>query len=120
MADLIQQYDTIRFPKPEDYFLAGNAFLTTHQPVKAIDAFTALQQINQPVNTHIFEEDAEYYLALSYLANREPAKAIPIFEKIHADRNTSLQPASWHLVFTQGQKNSFTIITLPGYLLNQV
>jgi hypothetical protein len=31
-----------------------------------------------------FQEDAEYYLAMSYL-NKESNKAMPIFEKIYAD-----------------------------------
>jgi hypothetical protein len=99
MVALVRQYDTIHFPKPEDCFLAGNAFLVTHQPAKAIAAFTALQQINATGHTHFFDEDAEYFLALSYLANREPQKAIPLFEKIHEDQNNPYhqQVGTWFL-----------------------
>jgi tetratricopeptide (TPR) repeat protein len=85
LPDVIQQYNAIQHPQAEDYFLAGNAFLGLHQPEKAIAAFTALQQQNTNSGVHYFEEDTEYYLGLAYMDNNEMAKAIPIFEKIHAD-----------------------------------
>ncbi len=85
MDAVIQEFSQIKTPRPEDYFLAGNAYLALHQPSKAIEAFISLQQANQSGNTHAFEEDAEFYLALSYLANEQPDRAYPIFEKIHAD-----------------------------------
>lgn len=85
MEAVIREFGHLNNPQAEDYFLAGNAFLATHQPSKAVEAFDTIQRINQSANTHAFEEDAEYYLALSYLANEEPARAYPIFEKIHAE-----------------------------------
>jgi tetratricopeptide (TPR) repeat protein len=85
MEAVLREFSQLNSPQAGDYFLAGNAFLATHQPAKAIEAFDSVQLINQSHKTHIFEEDAEYYLALSYLANQEPARAYPIFEKIHAD-----------------------------------
>jgi tetratricopeptide (TPR) repeat protein len=85
MKKVIQLFDLLKDPTPEDYFLAGNAFLSTHQPAKAIAAFEALQQKNKINNEHFFEEDAEYYLSLGYLANNETEKAIPILEKINKD-----------------------------------
>lgn len=87
MNKVIEQFSTLKNPESKDYFLAGNAFLSQHQPAKAIEAFLALQQKNKTDNTHFFEEDVEYFLALSYLGNNEPAKAAPLFEKIHADEN---------------------------------
>src|SRR5450631_3568493 len=65
MREVIQMFNRLKDPKPEDYFLAGNAFLSSHQPAKAIQAFVALQEKNRTNNTHYFEEDTEYYLALS-------------------------------------------------------
>jgi hypothetical protein len=87
MNGLIQQFDQLKSPHAKDFILAGNAFLSTHRPAKAIEAFTSLAQLNKMNNTHYFEEDAEYFLALSYLSNNEPARALPILEKIHADPN---------------------------------
>jgi len=40
---------------------------------------------NAQSKTDYFEDDAEYYLAMSYLNNQEPGKAMPIFEKIYAN-----------------------------------
>ena len=42
-------------------------------------------QKNENSKTDFFEQDAEYYLAMSYLSNHEPLKAMPIFERINAD-----------------------------------
>ena len=85
MKEVIQQFNLLKDPKPEDFFLAGNAFLSTQKPAKAIAVFEALQQKNKINNEHFFEEDAEYYLALGYLDNNETEKAIPILEKINKD-----------------------------------
>jgi hypothetical protein len=97
---LIQQYDQLKSPEAKDCFLAGNAYLSTHRSSNAIEAFTRLERINKTNNTHFFEEDVEYFLALSYLGNNEPAKALPLFEKIHADPNHPFNSAvsSWFLL----------------------
>ena len=71
--------------QPEDYLMAGITFLEINQPAKAIDLFNSMIQKNSISKTDQFEDDAEYYLAESYLQNNEPEKAIPIFEKIQAD-----------------------------------
>jgi tetratricopeptide (TPR) repeat protein len=86
---VILAFTQLTNPKAEDYFLAGNAFLAKGEPAKAVESFLAVEQFNKTNNTHSFEEDAEYYLALSYLANNEPAKSLPIFEKIHSDPSHS-------------------------------
>lgn len=99
MSGLIQQFTRMKSPEAKDYFLAGNAYLSTHQPAMAIEAFISLEQLNKSKNTHFFEEDAEYYLALGYLGDHEPAKALLIFEKIHANPNHPYHSAvsSWFL-----------------------
>ena len=86
MQAVIQQFNLLKAPETTDYFLAGNAYLTTGQPDKAIQAFAALQQKNKTDNTYYFEEDTEYYMALALLANKQTVIAIPLFEKIHADK----------------------------------
>lgn len=83
--EVIQQFQALKTPAAEDCLLAGNAYLVSRNPEKAIESFSAIQQINKTSNTHAFEADAEFYLALSYLANQQPAMALPLFEKIHAD-----------------------------------
>jgi lipopolysaccharide biosynthesis regulator YciM len=99
MHGLIRQFSNVQSPGAKDYFLAGNAFLSTHQPAKAIEAFISLEQLNKSKNTHFFEEDSEYYLALGYLANHETSKALLIFERIHTNPNHPYHSAvsSWFL-----------------------
>jgi hypothetical protein len=99
MSGLINRFNQLRSPQAADYFLAGNAYLNIHRPDSAIIVFLGLQNINQTNHTHYFEEDTEYFLALSYLSNREPAKALPLFEKIHADPNHPFHSAvsAWFL-----------------------
>ena len=78
---------------PEDYLLAGIAFLENKQPQKAIATFKILIQKNKASHSDFFEEDAEYYLAMAYLDNRQPEKAMPIFSKIKADSDNSYHNA---------------------------
>ncbi len=85
MDSVITQFSASRSPVPEDYLLAGIAFLEKNQPAKAIDVFKQLIQKNADDKSDFFEADAEYYLAMGYLSNQEPDKAMPIFEKIQAD-----------------------------------
>ena len=85
MDSVITQFSACRTPVPEDYLLAGIAFLEKNQPAKAIDVFQKLIQKNADDKSDFFEADAEYYLAMGYLSNQEPDKAMPIFEKIQAD-----------------------------------
>jgi hypothetical protein len=99
MNGLINQFKQLKTPQATDYFLAANAYLSTHRPDSAIVTFISLQNLNQTNHTHYFEEDTEYFLALSYLGNNEPAKALPLFEKIHADPNHPFHTAvsAWFL-----------------------
>jgi hypothetical protein len=99
MAGLIDQFNHLKSPQATDYFLAANAYLNTHRPDSAIVTFLSLQNMNQANHTHYFEEDTEYFLALSYLGNRQPAQALPLFEKIHANPNHPFHSAvsAWFL-----------------------
>ena len=86
---VIREFEASPSPEPEEYLLAGIAFLEVKQPGKAIETFNALIQKNKTTNSDFFEEDAEYYLAMSYLDNREPEKAMPIFTKIQSNPDNS-------------------------------
>jgi tetratricopeptide (TPR) repeat protein len=85
MDSVILYFNSLGAPKPEEYILAGIAFLENNQPEKAIKTLQELIQKNTDSKTDYFEDDAEYYLAMSYLKNNEPEKALPILEKIQAD-----------------------------------
>ena len=67
----------------EELFLAGAAYFELNQPAKAADMFNQLLEQNQSTD---FRDEAEYYLALSYISNNDAAKAIPILKRIRADK----------------------------------
>jgi tetratricopeptide (TPR) repeat protein len=81
---VISTFKSFAHPDIKAYFLVAQAYLSTHQSDKAIPAFN--QVVNSP-GSNSFKDDASYYLALTYIENNQPAKALPIFEKIHADRD---------------------------------
>src|SRR5450432_757953 len=85
MDSVISKFNALSEPAEEEYLLTGIAFLEKNQPEKAIETFQMLISKNKNAKSDFFEEDAEYYLAMSYLSNHEIDKAIPIFEKIQAD-----------------------------------
>jgi tetratricopeptide (TPR) repeat protein len=103
MDSVIWEFNSLNSPQPEEYLLAGIAFLENKQPAKAIETFKTMIQKNTISKTDYFESDAEYYLAMSYLDNQEPDKAMPIFEKIQADTdhpyNTNV--SEWFLLNVQ-------------------
>ena len=83
---VIVEFNSGKSLEPEEYLMAGIAFMETNQPAKAIHTFDLMIQKNLFSKTDYFEDDAEYYLAMAYLENNESEKAIPIFKKIQADR----------------------------------
>ncbi len=85
MDSVISDYKSMSSMTPEEYLLAGIAFLEKNQPDKAIESFKTLIKTNQEAKTDFFEDAAEYYLAMGYLDNMQPEKAMPLLEKIKAD-----------------------------------
>src|SRR4030095_3925720 len=85
MDSVIWEFNSSNAPQPEEYLLAGIAYLEKKQPAKAIETFKVMIQKNANSKTDFFQDDAEYYLAMSYISNQESEKAMPIFEKIYAD-----------------------------------
>ena len=103
MDSVIGEFNSLTAPQPEEYLLAGIAFLENNQPAKAIETFKTMIQKNTDSKTDFFQDDAEYYLAMSYLSNKEPEKAMPIFQKIQTDENNPYYSSvsSWFLLDVQ-------------------
>ena len=74
-------------PGSKELFLAGAAYLELNQPAKAADQFGRLLTYNQQTQSNYFQDEAEYYLAISYLRNSDAAKAIPIIRKIRGNES---------------------------------
>ena len=73
-------------PSAKDYFYAANACLEEDNVTGAIKYFKLAQAKNRQMGTHMYEDDTEYYLAMSLLKNDKPSEARPLFEKIHSDK----------------------------------
>ncbi len=66
----------------KENFLAGLAYLAINDYAKGIVSFNKVQSLNNAAGASIFKDDAEYYLALSYLKNKEIKSALPLFASI--------------------------------------
>jgi hypothetical protein len=75
-----------RAPKTaKDYFLTGLSYLQQKNYPSANALFNTLMQLNSKTTNPLFEDEAEYYAAMSYLANNQADKALPLLDKIEAD-----------------------------------
>ena len=88
----------------KELFLAGCAYLELNQPSKATTVFEQLIAQNQQTQNNYFQDEAEYYLALSYIRNNQPAKAIMVLKKIRADKS--------HLYYGKAHEASLTDLTI--------
>ena len=83
---VIITFESIQNPTLKDHFYAGLAYLSTSNLDKAVLNLSTVLTKNASFNTSEFQDDAEYYLALSYLKQQDFDKAVPLFEKINADK----------------------------------
>ena len=66
-------------------FLAGIAFLELNNAPKAIHCFNEVLAANTQASAPVMNDEAEYYLALSYIRNRDYDYALVLLNKIHDD-----------------------------------
>lgn len=82
-----------------EQFLAAQAYLAKADYKNAIVLFNGIVEKNKAANTATLNDDVEYYLSLSYLKNGETVKALPLFKKIHDDKEHLYHDkiSSWYL-----------------------
>jgi tetratricopeptide (TPR) repeat protein len=85
--------------QPADHFLAGQAYLATDNPQKAIPAFEAQLQANASRTSKSYQDDAEYYLALAWLKAGRADKALPLFQLVHNQKAHAYnrEVSGWYL-----------------------
>lgn len=66
-AQVAQLFDQLEQPGSRELFFAGYAALQLNNTDTAIALLEQLRAYNQLTNTYFYQDDAEYYLALSYL-----------------------------------------------------
>lgn len=69
-------------PGNRELFFAGNAQLEAGDINKAIGLFQLILQRNKATGELLYQDEAEYYLAMAYLKSKDIAKALPLLEAI--------------------------------------
>jgi tetratricopeptide (TPR) repeat protein len=72
---------------PVESFLAAQSYLAKNETRNAIFWFEATLEKNLSFQTSIYQDDAEYFLALCYLQDKQIQKAWPLFQKINDNKN---------------------------------
>lgn len=88
-------------------FLAGMADLELKKYNDAIEHFEQVIAVNAQSGSDYFQDEAQYYLAISWLAKDKVNEALPILEKIKANKD--------HLFHDKVVKMSFLDLRLVQY-----
>jgi len=80
-----------------DKFLTGVSYLELDSVSKSITLLKEVVNEDQRADRPVYKDEAQYYLALSYLKNRDYDKAIDLMTAIHNDPNNL-----YHQKFTAG------------------
>jgi tetratricopeptide (TPR) repeat protein len=91
-AEVITLFNTSKEKNNQSYFLTGMANLQLKDYPEAIEKFKQVLAENNRSGSDLFQDEAEYYLVMSYLANNEAEEALPLIEKIKADKNHLYHP----------------------------
>jgi tetratricopeptide (TPR) repeat protein len=80
-----QEFANQKIHTVKENFLAGQVFLSIGQLRRAIDLFSEVS--HNASEDNLLKDDAEYYLALTYLKNDQPEDAMKIFRQIKKDKS---------------------------------
>lgn len=83
--EVITQYNAIAAKTNKDHFLAGMAAMELKQYPQAIERLNAVIVNNAASGDSYFQDEAEYYLALAYIANHQTGEAAALLRKIKAN-----------------------------------
>jgi tetratricopeptide (TPR) repeat protein len=71
----------------KSYFLEGMADMEAKKYDEAIGMFQQVMAANNLAGSDYFEDEAEFYLAMAWLARNDVKEAMPLLEKIKADKS---------------------------------
>lgn len=83
---VLNTYSTLTQKDNKARFLAGMAHMELKQFAAAAQQFEEVLTQNAQTGDDYFHDEAEYYLAMSYLALNKVKDALPLIEKIRADK----------------------------------
>lgn len=81
-----QQFGKLTEVSNKERFLAGYAHLKTGNYAAAASLFSQMIETNQKNGSAYFQDEAEYYLAMAYLKTGMSAKAYPLLQAIHDNK----------------------------------
>lgn len=84
-AAVIDTFRTLAAPDNRERFLAGFALLETGQHALAAEQFNQIIGANNKQGSRLYNDEAEYYLALVNLKLKKTAEARSLFRKIYND-----------------------------------
>lgn len=76
----------------KSWFLAGMAELELQNYTAAVGYFENIIAVNAKSGDQYFQDEAEYYLALSYLMNKQTDKGVSLLHKIGENKNQTYYP----------------------------
>lgn len=104
---VITLFNTSKEKSNKSYFLTGMADLELKKYDDAIDKFQQVIAANVQSGSDYFQDEAEYYLAMSWLARNDVNEALIILEKIKANKG--------HLYYEKVTGMSFTDLRIAQY-----
>lgn len=84
--EVVRIHDADEDHTPKGEFLCGVAALELNDNDKAIKCFNEVLDANKNTIEKILNDEAEYYLSLSYIRNKEYDKALSLMNKIKDDK----------------------------------
>jgi tetratricopeptide (TPR) repeat protein len=86
---VLSAFDAAKEKSNKTYFLAGMADLELKKYDDAITKFQHIIAANALSGSDYFQDEAEFYLAMSWLGRGDSGEALPLLEKIKANNNHS-------------------------------
>jgi tetratricopeptide (TPR) repeat protein len=82
---VIETYRNIAVSNNREKFLAAVSYQESGNPQQAIQLLNEILMINKQEQSRLYNDEAEFYLALNYLRLNDMKQAIPLFQKIYDD-----------------------------------
>ena len=86
-ASVTTLFKAVKERNNKSYFLAGMADLESKRYDEAIEKFKKIMALNAQSGDDTFQDQAEFYLAMSWLAKDDVKEAMPLLKKIQADKS---------------------------------
>lgn len=84
---VINIYSQLSATSVREKFLAAISYMETGDNLKSVKLLQEILLFNQQTQSRLYNDEAEFYLALNHLKLKAIDQALPLFEKIHKDSN---------------------------------